>query len=257
MIYWFIILFLYLFRHSIPRIMFSIRLFNKGSIKDNFRTAPNVFSHSIIMPNVEAPAKMTGVPPIDLPTQFTYKNIQYNSDQFLNDTGTTSLLVLKVNSTTQATIQYEQYFDKPGKRISWSMGKSIVAVLVGIAVDEAFIESVEDPVDKYCTQFKGTGYEGVSIKNCLQMSSGVKWSEDYGGLFSDVNMMGLYMALNWPMDSLVTSLKREYAPGTRRNYISPDTQVLGCHWAKSVQLLREVSMVSRRIHRLYAVAQGR
>ncbi|MEN6423228.1 MAG: serine hydrolase, partial [Smithella sp.] len=74
---------------------------------------------------------------------------------------------------------------------------------------------------------KSSGYNGVSIKNVLQMSSGVRFNEDYGDFNSDINRMGRYFALNMPLADFVASLKAERKPGTFHHYVSMDTQVLG------------------------------
>ena len=88
---------------------------------------------------------------------------------------------------------YEEYWndnDKNSKHISWSVAKSFLSALMGIALDEGLIDSIDDPVTKYLPEFKGTGYEGVKIKNILQMSSGVAFNEDYADPNSDINKFG-------------------------------------------------------------------
>ena len=68
---------------------------------------------------------------------------------------------------------YENYWNNnlaSSKHIAFSVSKSFLSALIGIAVDESLIDSIEDPITKYLPDFNGTGYEGDSIKNILQMS---------------------------------------------------------------------------------------
>jgi len=143
----------------------------------------------------------------------------------LDDTWTTGLVVLK-----EGVIVCEEYFrgnDEASQVISWSVAKSFVSALIGIAVEEGHIKDIHEPVTDYVEFLKGSGYDGVSIKDVLQMSSGIRFKEDYGDFFSDINRMGRTIALNSSLDKFIASLKRDRPPGTYHHYMSPDTQVLG------------------------------
>lgn len=126
---------------------------------------------------------------------------------------------------------YEQYFrgnNQATKCISWSVGKSVVSALFGIAVAEGKIKSIESQtVTDFVPELKGSGYDGVRLKDVLQMSSGVAFNEDYGSFFSDINRMGRTLAFGGSIQAFVKSLKREIEPGTKNHYISMDTQALG------------------------------
>ena len=77
--------------------------------------------------------------------------------------------------------------DASSRFASWSVAKSFVSTLVGFAVADGLIKSVEDPVTDYPPELKGGGYDGVPIKAILQMSSGVAFTEDYDGNNSDAH----------------------------------------------------------------------
>jgi len=94
-------------------------------------------------------------------------------------------------------------------------------------VDEGYIESIEDPATKYVPFLIGSGYEGVRIKDILQMSSGVRFDETYADFFSDINRMGRVIALNTSLADFIHTLENEREPGTYNHYVSMDTQVLG------------------------------
>ena len=71
---------------------------------------------------------------------------------------------------------FEKYWNgntKDSKHIAFSVSKSYLSALFGIAVDEGLFDSIDDKVSNYLNDFDGTGYEDVKIKNLLQMSSGI------------------------------------------------------------------------------------
>ncbi len=114
------------------------------------------------------------------------------------------------------------------RRISWSVAKSFLSALTGIFVDEGVIESLNDQVTKYAPALAGSAYDGATIKNVLQMSSGVTFNEDYLDFHSDINRMGRILALGGSMDGFAAALSESNsAPGEKWQYVSIDTHVLG------------------------------
>ncbi|MFT7282809.1 MAG: CubicO group peptidase (beta-lactamase class C family), partial [Cyclobacteriaceae bacterium] len=97
----------------------------------------------------------------------------------------------------------------------------------GIALSEGKIKNINQYAIEYLPELRGTGYDQVTIKNLLQMSSGVLFNEDYGDFNSDINRMGRFFALGMPMADFAASLTNEKKPGTYNHYVSIDTQVLG------------------------------
>lgn len=151
-------------------------------------------------------------------------------EQWLADTNTTGFVVMKRSDLTHARVLHERYTlgnSRESRCISWSVGKSFVSAAVGVAIELGFITSVLDPVDKYVTSLKGSGYEGVSIRDVLQMSSGIKFNEDYFDPFSDINMMSYIVAFGWSIEDFVKGMQREREPGQHNHYVSMDTQVMG------------------------------
>ena len=122
---------------------------------------------------------------------------------------------------------------KRDRNISWSMAKSFISALIGIAVDKGQIDSIEQTVDVYAPMLKGSGYEGVRIKDVLQMSSGVAFNEDYGDFYSDINRWGRDFAIGNSQDDFAASLKRGVNPGTKNHYVSIDTHVLSMVLSRS------------------------
>jgi CubicO group peptidase (beta-lactamase class C family) len=129
------------------------------------------------------------------------------------------------------TILFENYYQcekEDDRHILFSVTKSFISALVGIALEEGKFDSIEDPVTKYVPELKGSAFDGVSIKNILHMSSGVAFNEDYGDLTSDVNRMSAVVGLGGSLDEFTAELtKTTFEPGTYNNYVSVNTHVLG------------------------------
>jgi CubicO group peptidase (beta-lactamase class C family) len=116
---------------------------------------------------------------------------------------------------------------KDKQHISFSVAKSFVSALMGIAIEEGFVKNIEQADTDYVPELVGSGYDGVSIKNVLQMSSGVRFNEDYSDFNSDINRFSRAAAFGTSLDDFSASLVREREPGTYHHYVSIDTQVLG------------------------------
>lgn len=157
--------------------------------------------------------------------EYKFNGEKHKLEELLSKTNTGGILVLKKDK-----IEFEKYFNGYNQEstvTSWSVAKSFISSLVGIAVDEKKINSIDDQVTKYVPELKGSGYDGVTVKQVLEMSSGVKFNEDYTDLDSDLNqMIGYLFVEGGSVDEYVKGLVRESKPGTHK-YKSVDTQVLG------------------------------
>ena len=160
-----------------------------------------------------------------LPEKFTFEGVEQDLEKGLAHFKTDGLIILHDNK-----MLYEEYWngnDRHSKHISWSVAKSLLSALIGIAVEEGLIDSIDDPATKYLPDFKDTGYEGITIKNILQMSSGVTFNEDYADPNSDINKFGRALARGKPMRDFAKTLQNGREQGTYNHYVSIDTQVLG------------------------------
>jgi CubicO group peptidase (beta-lactamase class C family) len=212
-----------IYRKELTRLYHVVTLFEPNVIVENFRNMDSMFDYRIVHRGETVFELKDEKRP--LPDTYTYEGKVKNTAQFIDETWTTGLIVLKGD-----TVAFEQYYrgnDRNSKAISWSVAKSFVSALMGIAVEEGSIKDINDPVTLYVPQLKGTGYDGVPIKDVMEMSSGIRFDEDYADFFSDINRMGRVIALNGSLDSFVASLKNEREPGTYNHYVSMDTQVLG------------------------------
>ncbi len=128
-----------------------------------------------------------------LPKSFEYEGVLYDTETFLADTMTTGLLIMHDD---QILIERDAHgHSATGRHIAWSVRKSLLSALFGIAVGEGHIRDIMQPVTDYLPELEGSGYDGVSIKDVLQMSSGVGFDENHGELNSDINRMGRELAM--------------------------------------------------------------
>ena len=119
---------------------------------------------------------------------------------------------------------------KPTDRwTSFSVAKSFTSTLVGAAISDGKIGSLQDPVTAYIPELGGSGYDGVTIEQLLSMTSGVAWNEDYTDPQSDVvKMLSIPVEAGQdPVTAYMKTLKREYAPGTHWEYKTGETNLIG------------------------------
>jgi len=201
----------------------TVRLFEEDVIVANFSDMSSIIPTVIIRRSgdVNVFGRQTGL----LPDNFVYQGENRKMESYLVDSSTTALVVIKDND-----IVFEKYYQgtkEQDQRISWSMAKSFLSALFGVAVGEGLITDLDQAVSDYAPVLRGSGYDGVSIRNVLQMSSGVFFNEDYGDFNSDINRFGRMMALGGSFDEFAASLTANREQGTYMHYVSIDTHVLG------------------------------
>jgi CubicO group peptidase (beta-lactamase class C family) len=199
-------------------------LFDADKRVENFRHLADIFP--------SRPVHRTGAAfqfpraPRDLDVTYQYGGTRRRLDEFLQRTVASGLLVVKDDH-----IVYERYrlgATDNSLLTSFSVAKSFVSALVGVAIDEGRISSVDRPVTDYVPELKGSGYDGVPIKHILQMSSGVHFDEDYASWTSDISIMfAKSFVFGSPINAYAAGLHSERRSGEAFNYISVDTQVLG------------------------------
>ncbi len=152
-------------------------------------------------------------------------------DQFAERSFTNALLVIH-----DGRIVFENYRNRSDAAthfISFSMAKSITSMLIGIAVDKGLIKSIDDPVTAYVPELKGGGYDGVSLRHILQMRSGTDYEEryDFGAhpSLAALNHEEAIVENKRRFADSATTIGRAVPPGSRFNYATLDTAVLG--WA--------------------------
>jgi len=149
-----------------------------------------------------------------------YNSLKLSKEEldYFNEFGTVAFLVVK-----DTALLFEAYWDGYGTNSysnSFSMAKSIISLLVGCAVEDGYIHSLDDPISKYLPELKAG--DSVTIRNLLTMSSGLSWDESYSSLFSQTTKG--YYGSNLP--KLVLSQISLEKPGKYFEYRSGDTQLL-------------------------------
>ncbi len=147
---------------------------------------------------------------------------QYSLDQFMVHNDIAGLLVIKDGKNV-----YERYGlgnDEHSRWVSFSMAKSVVSMLLGAAIQDGYIRSVDDKVTDYLPQMKGSAYDQVSLRNVLQMASGVQWNEDYTDPNSDVASSPSKLI---DLLHFLGAKERVAAPGEKFNYNTGETNLVG------------------------------
>jgi CubicO group peptidase (beta-lactamase class C family) len=209
---------------KLKTVWLTMHFFEEDVIVDHFTGMNKIWQTSQVDKSTN-PFIFPQAAPLKWPESFSYEGKTYDSRAFLDSSYTTGFLVLQDDS-----LRFEQYYlghSPSTQHISWSMAKSYVSALFGIAMEEGYIKSIEQKVEEYLPELKGSGYEGVRIKDVLQMSSGVRFNEDYGDLSSDINRWGRSFAWGSSQDKFAATLVREREPGTYNHYVSINTHVLG------------------------------
>lgn len=213
-----------IYREPLERLYRVATLFSADRIVSNFSNMKTMFLTDDIPRS--GPVFLFGAAPADLPETFESDGETLNTAAFMERTNTTSLIVIRNDQ-----IEYEDYFlgtTAEDQRISWSIAKSFLSALVGIAVDEGAIADLNDPVTKYAPGLVGSAYEGASLRQVAMMTSGVAFDEDYIAPFSDINMMGYELGLGGSLNRFSARItKTAGAPGENWRYVSIDTHVLG------------------------------
>ena len=148
-------------------------------------------------------------------------------DDYLKSQNAAALIIVQ-----DGKVRLERYalnFDAQGRWTSFSVAKSFTSTLVGAAIQDGHIKSLEDKVSQYVKGLQGSAYDDVTVRQLLTMSSGVKWNEDYEDPNSDVSQFN--KAKPEPgLDAIVSymrKLPRAHKPGEKWNYNTGETNLVG------------------------------
>ncbi len=204
-------------REQITRLMAVNSLFTAEKITNNFSHMDTMFLTRPLSRGSTAASPLPNGGHATLPD---------TTSDWIKARSVTSLVVMK-----NGRVVAEDYFQGTNAddlRISWSVAKSFLSALFGIVMAEGKIASLDDPVTKYAPSLKNSAYDGATIRNVLNMASGVRFNEDYLDFYSDINHMGRVLALGGSMDGFAADIdQRQYQPGKTWQYVSIDTHVIG------------------------------
>ena len=177
-----------------------------------------VLAKSHVVPAGDAPLALPQGAPLKLPLDV---------DAYLAGQRAAGLVVVH-----DGKVRLERYglgFDAHGRWTSFSVAKSITSTLLGAAIRDGSIRSMDDKVSDYIPEMKGSAYDDVSIRQLLTMTSGVRWNEDYADPDSDVARFNNHKP-EPGVDALVSYMRRlprAVPPGTRWNYSTGETNLVG------------------------------
>jgi len=186
----------------------------------------SLFAKSRVVPAGATPTPLPPGLPLKLPLDL---------DAYMAGQRSAALLIVH-----DGKLRLERYglgFDGSGRWTSFSVAKSITSILVGVAIRDGFIRSMDDKVSDYLPEMKGSAYDDVSIRHLLTMTSGVKWNEDYGDPRSDVALFNKHRPEEG-VDALVSYMRRlprEAPPGTLWNYSTGQTNLIGVLLARATK----------------------
>lgn len=167
-------------------------------------------------PLPEAPVDFNGL-------SFDFAGESFDVDTYIRRANVAGLLI--VHDGRIALERYALGNTEDTRWISFSVAKSVVSMLIGAAVRDGYISDVDEPVTDYLPRLKGSVYDGVTIRDLLQMSSGIAWNEDYADPQSDVNTYPWYDVM--ALYDFVGRKPRVAKPGARFNYNSADAELVG------------------------------
>ena len=185
-----------------------------------------ILAKARVIPAGPTPRALTPGPPVKLPIDI---------DAYMAGQRSAALLVVH-----DGKLRLERYglgFDGDGRWTSFSVAKSITSTLVGAALRDGHIRSMDDKVTDYIADLKGSAYDAVSVRQLLTMNSGVRWNEDYSDPNSDVARFAKQKPEDG-MDALVSYLRRlprDVPAGTRWNYSTGETNLVGVLVSKATQ----------------------
>ena len=219
-----LVLAIVLYSPNIYKLYKLATLYNEKSIAKNFISINKIFDTSNPISASEKPFVFEKED-FELPDSYEFEGEQLNLIEGLDHFHTDGLIILH-----DGKMLFEKYWNgntKDSKHIAFSVSKSYLSALFGIAIEEGLIKSIDDSVSIYLDDFEGTGYEDVKIKNLLQMSSGIEFNEDYADPNSDINRFARATAKGSSFRDFAKTLKNGKKQGTYNHYVSLDTQVLG------------------------------
>ncbi len=215
----FILITFLIFKEKLKLIYKSLNSFKPENLSYTFQNTKSIQPVTKVEPSL-SPFSFKENIDFYLPNNFYFNNKKYDTYQFIENTQTTSLLIIKDD-----TIRYEKYYkggDKNTHFSSNSIGKSFISALIGIAISDGYIKSVDDYIGEYIPEFKGTTLEKIPIKACLQMASGINFDEE-----KDLSKFSVKTLLGFKPMKILSKCTISDPPFKVRKYLSINTEILG------------------------------
>ncbi len=203
-------------RDEVARLVAVNTLFAPDRMADNFASMDRMFHHRTMDGGHASPLPPA---PVGVP-----EAVAGPWRAWLDERNVTGWVILKDGALVAEGYPHGAAGDR---RISWSMAKSFLALLLGILEDEGVID-LDAAASDLVPALRGGAYDGVRLRDVARMMSGVEFDEDYFAFRSDINRMGRVLALGGSMDRFAAGLQsRRGEAGADWQYVSIDTHVLG------------------------------
>jgi len=194
--------------------------FNYANITDH-KIFPSRVIHKSTIPFTFHRSKNGNLPKKIIAKNKLDHNEEFDFDNYLQESKTVAFLIIQND-----TIKYENYFngyEQSSVSASFSMAKSVVSILIGIAIDDGLIKSVNEPITNYIPELKENGFDKVTIEHLLQMTSGLDFNESYVSPFSEAS--SYYYGTN--LRKAIPKLKLKRDTEQEFEYTSGSPQILG------------------------------
>ena len=182
------------------------------------------------------PSKLRRAPQ-EIALDYKYRGEKLTLNDYLERNPATALLIARGDEILFEHYRYAR--TDRDRLVSHSIAKTVTAMLLGIAIAEGSIRSVDEPAAAYVPELAGTEYGATPIRALLHMSSGVAFREVYEDPDADIARLGRAMfgaGSRGPMHALAMFDSREAPAGTRFNYAGAETEVLGLVIANAVRM---------------------
>ena len=203
--------------------------FQPGYSVDAFSRLDEIFPAAVVKRGATASAwqRMVGEPALSYGAPAAAGGGRFTLEQFLQRNPTTGLLITRDDIILVERYQYAR--NDRHRLISFSMAKTITAMLIGLAVADGAIASIEDPAERYVPELAGSEYGRTPIRHLLTMSSGVAFREDYDGTDDSARLSRATLGQQSAggARAVLEFNQRIAPPGARWYYASAETQVLG------------------------------
>jgi CubicO group peptidase (beta-lactamase class C family) len=183
--------------------------------------------------------------PAEISLTWRHAGAELTLDDYLRRNPTTGLLIAREDTILFEHYQYGR--SDHDRLLSQSMAKTVTAMLIGIALSEGAIRSLDQPASDYVSGLAGTAYGETTLRNLLHMASGVAFTEVYDGADDNAKLGRQRSAANGPgaVRALAGFTEREAPQGTRFHYASSESQVLGLVLAGAVHMSLGAYLKSR------------
>lgn len=200
-----------------------IAAMDPGRRVETLRRFDDLFPHRMIAVRDDAAAMRRQEAPID--AVYDWQGERKLAETFIEEANVTGLFVIRDGSIVHE--RYRLGATPEDRFTTFSLARGVVAVLIGAAIAEGRIASLDDAVETYATEYAGTDYGRASLRDLLAMTAGFTFDENYAAAGSDIIQLYIQtLLLGGDPDRLVSRLARSRPAGEAVDFVSPNTQVL-------------------------------